>query len=109
VEYITTLKTQEMEVKELRDQMYSFWIKYKLAPEVAESLADEFWDKTVAELLSMPDKRIKSEIRYAHADRAIWDQAWQAVEQARASRDKPDNHFHRIASTTSTELNPYFV
>jgi len=98
-----------MEVKELHQQMYAFWRKYKLAPEVAKSLADDFFDKTVAQLLSMPDKRIKAEICYCSADRAIWDQAWQAVEQARASRDKPDNHFHRIASTTSTELNPYFV
>jgi len=104
------LKTQEMDshFKELHDKMYAFWIEYKMTPGVAESLALEFWGKTVAQLLNMPDARISYEILHIKASSEIKLQALNAVVQAREDRDGAGRHFRRIGTTT-TELNRYLV
>ena len=103
------LKTQEMDsqFQELHDNMYNFWIEYKMTPDIAESLAFEFWDKTVAQLLNMTDTRIRHEILHIKASSEIKLQACHAVVQARADRDRAGRHF-RIGTTT-TELNRYLV
>jgi len=88
--------------------MYAFWIEHNMTPDIAESLADEFWGKTVAQLLKMPDARISYEILHIEASSEIKLQVLNAVKQARADRNRVNRHIHKIRTTT-TEFNRYLV